>query len=98
MSGVVFIGDELTASGYRLAGVATRVVEPGEVPESLSRALDEAVLVLITADAAAELPPGELEGLVRGAQPPVAVVESAASKTPPPDLEAEVRGALGMGP
>ena len=53
----VFIGDELTAAGYRLAGARTYVPGEGELIDVFERASGEAEVVLITAELAARLPP-----------------------------------------
>ena len=96
MPGPAFIGDEVTAAAFRLAGLAVHTPEPGDLPATFDRVLDESSLVLITAGMALRLPPGMLEAAVRSASPPVAVIEGAVGDTAPPDLERAVRSALGV--
>ena len=92
----IFIGDELTGAGFRLAGI--RVVEavPDTVESVFRRALEEAPLVIVTAAVASDLPAELFEEAVGSAAPPVAVVPSASGGPQLPDMEREVRAALGV--
>ena len=98
MAGVIFIGDEVTAQGFRVAGASTRVPEKHAVGAALADALREADLVLITADAAGEIDPDFLERTVRAASPLVLVVPDAAMRAMPPDPAAVVERVLGIAP
>lgn len=95
MAAPVFIGDEVTAAGYRLAGAKTIVPAAGSVAESFAAARQEAPLVLITAACAGELPDGDMARAMRAAEPPVLVVPGAAGEAPP-DLAGAVGHALGI--
>ena len=86
MSIPVFIGDRLTAAGFRLAGLKPRVATPEEAPGVFRDALKAGGPVLITASCAAGLPPGELDRAVRAASPPVGVVPDFAGGAEPRDL------------
>ncbi|MFW6023656.1 MAG: V-type ATP synthase subunit F, partial [Myxococcota bacterium] len=46
----VFIGDEVTAAGYRLAGLDVRVPPPEDAGEALRAARATAPIVLVTAE------------------------------------------------
>ena len=71
----IFIGDEVTAAGYRLAGVEVRRVEPGEGAMALEQACQEGPpLVLITAECAAGVPAAELARRLAALDPPLLVV------------------------
>lgn len=96
MASIVFIGDELTAAGFRLAGVETLVPQPGAVGDALSDARSRAGLVVITADCAGRLPSGELENVLLAEAPIVAVVPDILAHTPPPDLAGRLRAVLGI--
>lgn len=98
MAAVIFIGDEVTAQGFRLAGAATHVPAQDDVRSSFADALREGELILITAAAATRLEPGELDRAVRSASPLVLVVPDAAMHTMPPDPSASVERALGIAP
>jgi vacuolar-type H+-ATPase subunit F/Vma7 len=93
----VFIGDEVTAAGYRLAGLDTRVVAVAGAPQAFAQALREAPpLLLITAECAAALPADALDAALARLEPPVAIVPDAANRAQPPDLLARVRAGLGI--
>ena len=93
----VFIGDEVTAAAYRLAGFDVRVPAPGEAPAAFRRALDEAPpLILLGAECAAALPGADLDAALLRCEPPVAIVPDAAARTAFPDYSARVRASLGI--
>ena len=93
----VFIGDEVTATAYRLAGLDARVATPAQAASQWARALREAPpLVLITAECAAALPAEALDAALARLDPPVAIVPDAANRVAPPDLVARVRASLGI--
>ena len=92
----MFIGDELTAVGFRLPGTKVVMPEPAQVAEVFDRGLDEAPLVMITTTLAGMLPDDRLIEAVKQARPPVAVVPDATGATPLPDMAHKVRLALGV--
>lgn len=97
MAQVVYIGDEATAAGYRLAGAQAWVTQPADASDVLRRAIaDGAELVLLSARAAAGLPPGELEAALEREKPQVSVAPDVYGRGAPPDLAHLVRGALGI--
>lgn len=96
MTAVVFIGDEVTAAGYRLAGARTIVPRAGVVREAFEAALDDAELLLVTAACAAEIPAGQLDHAVRAGAPLVLLVPDAGDQVAPFDLSIEVDRALGI--
>jgi vacuolar-type H+-ATPase subunit F/Vma7 len=98
MAGVTFIGDEVTAQGFRLAGADIRVPERDAVAASFADALHKADLVLITADAAGELDADTLEHAVRAASPLILVIPDAAFRVTPPDPADAVERVLGIAP
>ena len=98
MTGVTFIGDEVTAQGFRLAGADIRVPEKGAVAASFADALRNADLVLITADATGELDANALERAVRAALPLVLVIPDAALRVMPSNPAEAVDRVLGIAP
>ena len=70
----IFLGDELSAAGYRLAGVDTRVPSPGDEAACLERALKEAGIVLVGSRCAQAIPPAALEAALALLSPLVMVV------------------------
>lgn len=98
MAGLVFIGDEATAAGYRLCGVRTLSPPLGSAAPALRRALDEApALLLVSAAYAFTLPAAELRRALLRQRPPMLLVGNAVGQAGVPDLAAEVRRQLGLG-
>jgi len=96
MNAAVFIGDELTAAGFRLTGIATVVPEPDAAGEALRAARKQAALVIMTADLARRVPADELEAAQIAEAPMVAVVPDVLFRTAVPDLARRLRRALGI--
>jgi vacuolar-type H+-ATPase subunit F/Vma7 len=97
MARVCYIGDEVTAAGYRLAGADTRVPVPREATEVFVRARsDGADLILLSAALAPQIDPGELSAALIAEAPLVAIVADAFGRCPPPDVARDVRLALGI--
>ena len=96
MPAPVFIGDEITAVGFRLAGATVRVPDQARVQDVFERARREADLVLITAEYARELPPMFLEETLRAVRPLVLVIPDARGNEAPPDMARRMRAALGL--
>ena len=92
----MFIGDEVTAAGFRLAGARTLTPGPGAVLQAFAEALDDAEFVIITAAVAAEVPHERLDHAMRQADPLVLVVPDAANAVLPADLSDEIDRVLGI--
>jgi hypothetical protein len=65
MPAPIYLGDEVSAAGYRLAGVRVRVPESGTEAEVLGRARAEAPLVLVAPDLLGETPLPDLAARLR---------------------------------
>ena len=97
MARVFYIGDEATASGFRLAGADARVPVPEETTDVFRRAIaDGADLILVSASRAADVEPGLLDASLLGMRPLVAIVPDVYGLHPAPDMAHEVRLALGI--
>jgi vacuolar-type H+-ATPase subunit F/Vma7 len=96
MSSAVYIGDEVSAAGYRLAGVRVYCPEPAELPAILQTAAAEASLIMLSAGLAQHLPAMELERLQAAIRPPLLVVPDISRGAPLPDLANRLRRGLGM--
>lgn len=96
MTPCAFIGDEVTAAGFRLAGVEVHVPAPADLPGLLRRLSGEARLILITAEAARWLPPRVLEQALAADRPLVLVIADVRGRCRPPDAGAALRRQLGM--
>jgi vacuolar-type H+-ATPase subunit F/Vma7 len=92
----IYLGDEVTAAGYRLAGVQVHVPAPGEAGAAFAEARAQAPLVLLSAAVAARIDAAQLRGALMALQPLVLIVPDARGEIPRPDLAARLRGQLGM--
>jgi len=93
---IVFIGDELSAAGFRLAGARVHVPDEMETRAVFESAQRDARLLLITAEVAARLPPAMLSRALVGTHPLLLVVPDVRQRQAPPDLVGRVRRLLGM--
>jgi vacuolar-type H+-ATPase subunit F/Vma7 len=96
MSSPVYIGDEVEAAGYRLAGVEVRTPPRAELLAAVRAACESASLVLIGAATAREIPREVLDRLLARVVPPVIVVPDVRGRTALPDLATRLRGQLGV--
>ena len=96
MDGIVFIGDELTAAGFRLTGIETVAPPPDEVAHAFEDAARRAGLVIITAGLADHIPRGELDAAMAPGAPAVAVIPDVLLATSSPDLARRLRRILGI--
>jgi vacuolar-type H+-ATPase subunit F/Vma7 len=92
----VYIGDEVSAAGYRLAGLDVRVPRTDELRATLRQACEEAPLVLISAELAQRLPAAELDVCLADITPPVVIVPDVHGGTGMPDLATRLRAQLGV--
>jgi len=91
-----YIGDEVSAAGFRLAGTAVIVPAPGGETAALATARADAAVVLIAADVAARVSPRDLV-LARAAIAPLTlVVPDLRGETAMPDVAARLRAQLGL--
>jgi vacuolar-type H+-ATPase subunit F/Vma7 len=97
VANVLYIGDEVTAAGYRLAGVETLVLDAEEGKSALQpAAIGAAELILLSSRLAAALPAEELEQALARVTPLLTIVPDVFGAGAPPDLAVEVRRALGI--
>ncbi len=88
---VVFVGDEVTALGFRLAGVETRVVREGELEPALAQARQDAAVLIVTPEIATRMGATPKEGIVL-------VVSSVRGEVVLPDFALRLRRELGISP
>ena len=97
MAHIVYIGDEATATGFRLAGLDTRTSAPGDTAEYLRQALAERPDCVLLDGTLVEFVPPELIERAQAADPTLfAVVPDVRGRGTPPDLVQLVRNALGI--
>lgn len=92
----VYIGDAVSAAGYRLAGLRVHVPETTDVRSEIVQAGGAAPLVLLGADIAAQLPVAELDRLLSQVAPAVVVVPDVRGQAALPDLVNRLRQQLGV--
>ena len=96
MAATVFIGDELTAAGFRLAGVEILTPDVAEVSAAFSQARDRAGLVIVASEFAQMLAPADLDAALTAETPVVAVITDILGRIEPPDVSKRLRSALGI--
>ena len=97
MARVVYLGDEATAAGFRLAGVETRVCDGGEAADALREALQgDAECVLLSGALVEFVPPSLLQPTLQAVEPALAIVPDIRGRGAPADVAREVRNALGI--
>ena len=92
----IFVGDELSAAGYRLAGMDARVPAPGDVAACLEGALEDAAIVLVSSGCAKMISPAALEAALALLAPLVMVVPDWDGTQLASDPANKVRRVLGL--
>ena len=98
MTAPVYIGDELSAAGWRLAGASVALPTAGEETAALLSACAAAPLVLVSAAVAARNDPAALATAASAMAPLMLVVPDPQGVVTLPDLGARLRGQLGLEP
>ncbi len=96
MRDILFIGDEVTAAGFHMAGVDTLVPGAGEGARAVAEALPERRVILLTTELGQELPNAMVEKLLHSVDPVVVFLPDLRGHDGPLDLEGRVRRALGI--
>jgi len=92
----VYIGDEVSASAYRLAGLRVHIPGDDDLGAVLADACEDAPLVLLSAVVAKRLPAAQLERLLARVAPPVVVVPDVRSPGESDDVAMRMRRQLGV--
>jgi len=93
----VYIGDAVSAAGYRLAGLRVQVPDDSAgLLAQIKQACTDAPLVLLGADLAGQLPVAELDRLLSRVTPAVVVVPDVRGQAALPDLAMRLRQQLGV--
>ena len=96
MSAPVYLGDEVSAAGYRLAGAIVRTPLAGQETTALAWAQAQAPLVLVSATVAAAVAADALRAGVSALSPLLLIVPDLNGAVPLPDLAARLRAQLGL--
>jgi vacuolar-type H+-ATPase subunit F/Vma7 len=91
-----FIGDEVSAAGFRLAGFAAHYPAPAEAEVLFQRLRAEAALVLITQEALDWVGEGLVRAAILAGRPLVLVIPDIRGRSSPPDIGEAIRRQLGM--
>jgi vacuolar-type H+-ATPase subunit F/Vma7 len=91
-----FVGDEVSAAGFRLAGIEVHVPEPAQTAPLFQRLLGEADILLITAEAAGRVSEAGLRRAIAADRPLVLVIPDIRGREEPPDIGGALRRQLGM--
>lgn len=92
----VFIGDEASAVGYRLAGVQCHTPPPAQAGALFRRLREEAGLILLTAEFAAYLQGSLLAAALREQRPPTLVIADIRGHRQPADIAEALKRQLGL--
>jgi vacuolar-type H+-ATPase subunit F/Vma7 len=95
-SRVVYLGDELSAAGFRLAGVSARVPPKGEEAQWLHQAMRDAQLVLVGSSCAAATPATLMDAALCSLSPLVMVMPDLSGAPAPRDPGVRVRRLIGV--
>jgi vacuolar-type H+-ATPase subunit F/Vma7 len=96
MAAPIFLGDEVSAAGYRLGGALVRTPAAGEEAAALAWAVSHSPLVLLSAAVAAGIGESVLRAALSALAPLVLIVPDLNEVVPLPDLAARLRGQLGL--
>jgi len=96
MGTAIFIGDELSATGFRLTGIATLIPKPDAASTAFEEARSRSSLIVITADVARHIPAPQLEAAMLAEAPTIAIISDVLFSTPSLDLVRKLRSVLGI--
>ena len=96
MRAPIYVGDEVAAAGYRMAGAQVRTPAAGEEAAAFADALLLAPLVLVSAAVAACVDAAQLRAALGALKPLVLIVPDTRGEVVRPDLAARLRGQMGM--
>lgn len=96
MNAAIFIGDELTATGFRLTGLETVTPEPARVASVFADVRQRAALILITAEYASRVPAETLDAAIIADRPTVVVIPDVLARAEPRSLAKRMKSILGI--
>ncbi len=96
MSAPLYLGDEVSAAGYRLAGARVHTPRTGRETAALAWARSHSPLVLVSAAVAGAVADTELREALAAPAPLVLIVPDLRGVVPLPDLAMRLRAQLGL--
>jgi vacuolar-type H+-ATPase subunit F/Vma7 len=91
-----YIGDEISAAGYRLCGIDVHIADEHNTLTLVKAACARASLVLLGSKTALYINRKELEALMLNIEPPVMIVPDAGKLQSVPDITSLIYKQLGM--
>ena len=91
-----YIGDEVSAAGYRLCGVYAHAADMHTASPLIRQACERAALVLVGSSAAQYLSSAERDSLLASVSPPVLIVSDFYGNPAVPDIATRIHKQLGM--
>ena len=96
MSVAEFIGDEVSAAGYRLCGIDVHIADRGNIMQLIEQVRERASLVLVSSRVVQHIHRAELDELLASIQPPVLIVPDVRGLHEAPDIVSRIYKQLGM--
>jgi vacuolar-type H+-ATPase subunit F/Vma7 len=96
MRAIAYVGDAVTAAGFRLAGALVFSPPPGGEAAALAQARAAARVVLLSGQAAEAIPRADLDAALAALQPLTAIVPGHGSELSAADPAERVRAQLGL--
>jgi len=96
MSVAEFIGDEVSAAGYRLCGIDVHIANSSNALSLIRKSCERASLVLVGSSIAQYIHSTELDQLLAGIQPPVLIVPDVRGLQDVPDIASRIKKQLGL--
>ncbi len=96
MSVAEFIGDEVSAAGYRLCGIDVHIANSSNALSLIRKSCERASLVLVGSSISQYIHRTELDQLLSNIQPPVLIVPDACGLQDVPDLASRINKQLGL--
>jgi vacuolar-type H+-ATPase subunit F/Vma7 len=96
MKAIAYVGDAVTAAGFRLAGASVFSPVPGGEAGALAQARGAARVVLLSAEAAEAIPRADLDAALAALQPLTAIVPGRGGELSAADPAERVRAQLGL--
>lgn len=91
-----YIGDEVSAAGYRLCGVYAHAADRHNVSSLIRQACERASLVMVGSSVAQHLHSTELDSLMASVSPPVLIMPDFCGSHAVPDIATRIHKQLGM--
>lgn len=96
MSVAEFIGDEVSAAGYRLCGVDVHIADESNALSLIRESCERASLVLVGSSLVQTMQPADINVLLASIKPPVLVVPDVGGSHDVPDIASMVNKQLGL--